>query len=158
MSLQFSEWKPCCLFTFPATCSYLLLITPPHSVVTKTLSNPPRSAPHHFDRLTLTHFVGGLAHCFIYFPFFHGSVCGSVVGCFLRTKDNSVVWEKKKAWRTKRTKTCTIQHGDVALVYWLWVEWVFCERTRGRVSENIQTCQWFVLSPFPVVFSLLAVI
>lgn len=48
--LQLSEWSAGLLFTFPATCSYLLLITPPRSVVTKTQSNPPRSAPHHIDR------------------------------------------------------------------------------------------------------------
>lgn len=59
------------LFTFPATYSYLLLITLPPSVVTKTQSNPWSSAWHHIDRRTLTHFVGELADS-IYFPFFLG--------------------------------------------------------------------------------------
>ena len=76
-ALQLSEWTASgrprlLLFTFPATYSYLLLITLPPSVVTKTQSNPPSSAWHHTDRRTLTHFVGELADSFsfIYFPFF----------------------------------------------------------------------------------------
>lgn len=82
------------LFTFPATYSYLLLITLPRSVVTKTQSNPWSSARHHTDRSTLTHFVGGLADSFIYFPFFFlrvkQTVCVRVSGAGVRTKDNSM--------------------------------------------------------------------
>lgn len=72
-ALQLSEWTASgrprlLLFTFPATYSYLLLITLPPSVVTKTQSNLPGSAWHHTDRRTLTHFVGELADSFfIYF-------------------------------------------------------------------------------------------
>lgn len=59
------------LFTLPATRCYLVLITAPRSVVTQTLSDPPRSASRHTDRQrTLTHFVGELADAVIYVPFF----------------------------------------------------------------------------------------
>lgn len=91
--LQLSEWSVEPLFTFPATCCYLLLITAPHSAVTQTQSDPPRSAPHHTDRQrTLTHFVGELADAVIYVPFFPGwGPAGARVSrAAFRTKENRV--------------------------------------------------------------------
>ena len=87
------------LFTFPATYSYLLLITRPRSVVSKTQRSRPSPAWHHTDGHTLTHFVGQLADTAIYFPFFlffffFPGLCTGQRGCS---------WDKRKTakgpWR-----------------------------------------------------------
>ncbi len=142
------------LFTFPATYSYLLLITLPHGVVTKTQSNPWSSAWHHIDRHTLTHSVGELADGFIYFPFFPGwsPVYGSVRLLLGQKTKNAWRTERKNFYNTtqREKKWCTT--CVLALE-----EWVVSKRTRAGCVKVSRWCRWFVLFPFPVVFSLLAV-
>lgn len=154
------------LFTFPATYSYLLLITLPRSVVTKTQSNPPSSAWHHIDRHTLTHFVGELADSFIYFAFFFLRVkpCVRVRQAAFRTKDKQHGYETNTAFfllhfynareRGRGRKLCDAPLCVLALGGMR----SFYKRTRAGCVKISRRCQRFVLfCLFPVVFSLLAV-
>lgn len=177
-ALQLSEWTASgrprlLLFTFPATYSYLLLITLPPSVVTKTQSNLPGSAWHHTDRRTLTHFVGELADGFLFisFPFFSPSqaksalLSGSLTGWCFRTKDNRVGWittikknlpggrreEKVVQYKKEKNKLC-----DAALVCWPRGEeegeWVWKNKTVWKYPDGVGGLS-FSLHQF--VFSLL---
>lgn len=173
-ALQLSEWTASgrprlLLFTFPATYSYLLLITLPPSVVTKTQSNLPGSAWHHTDRRALTHFVGELADSFLFisFPFFSppsqaksALLSGSLTGWCFRTKDNRVGWvttiKKKPARRPQRRKSCTIQERKEQTV-WCSTCVLASRGGGGGMSLKEQDCvkvsrrcRWFELFSSPV--------
>lgn len=136
------------LFTFPATYSYLLRITPPRSVVTKTRCNPRCSAPHHTDRLTLAHPVGELADGSIYFPFLSLSLSPRVKSCVRL----SVLGQKPTKMR--KTENQPFLFYDTMQTMWCatWVEWAGVQRNKGQGVWKYPDGVGGLCVPPPVVF------